>query len=160
MLQCTGKYVIKGKKLEHRTIMHEIDPRANEADLVVHHIDGNKSNNDPSNLIWMTRSEHIRLHKLGDNHFPCSGKDNANYRHGMCVNGYSKEYTKLQNHQAYMRHRETRLAKQNAYSIEHREHKRWYDKVRHWTKQLELATTIERKHECEFRLKTLKENPV
>ena len=31
---------------------------------VVHHIDGNKHNNDPSNLQVLTRSEHIRLHQV------------------------------------------------------------------------------------------------
>lgn len=29
---------------------------------IVHHIDGNKRNNDPSNLMVMTQSEHCRLH--------------------------------------------------------------------------------------------------
>lgn len=29
---------------------------------VVHHIDGNKRNNDPRNLKVMTQSEHIREH--------------------------------------------------------------------------------------------------
>ena len=33
--------------------------------MVVHHIDGDKANNDPSNLQIMTRSEHSRLHGLG-----------------------------------------------------------------------------------------------
>ena len=30
--------------------------------MVVHHIDHNRSNNDPSNLVMMTASEHTRLH--------------------------------------------------------------------------------------------------
>ena len=36
--------------------------------LIVHHIDGNKRNNDPSNLAVMTQSEHCRIHfkKAGD----------------------------------------------------------------------------------------------
>lgn len=34
---------------------------------VVHHIDGNKSNNDLSNLALMTRSEHARLHAIEAN---------------------------------------------------------------------------------------------
>lgn len=29
---------------------------------IVHHIDGNKLNNDPGNLRVMTQSEHVRLH--------------------------------------------------------------------------------------------------
>ena len=35
---------------------------------IVHHIDGNKRNNDPSNLAVMTQSEHCRIHfkKAGD----------------------------------------------------------------------------------------------
>ena len=161
----SGKYIYAGKAypnytVMHRAIMHTIDPRENEDELVVHHIDGNKSNNDPSNLMWMTKSEHLRWHHLGENHFPCSGKDNANYRHGMCVGKRSPEYKRFHNHKTYMAHRAERLAKQNAYGAEHREHKRWYDKVRHWTKQLEIAETDERKQECTYRLNELKENPV
>ena len=30
-----------------------------------HHKDGNKLNNRADNLMWMTRSEHMRLHHLG-----------------------------------------------------------------------------------------------
>ena len=30
---------------------------------VVHHVDGNRLNNDPRNLVIMTRGEHTRLHK-------------------------------------------------------------------------------------------------
>lgn len=29
---------------------------------IVHHIDGNKRNNSPENLMVMTQSEHARLH--------------------------------------------------------------------------------------------------
>lgn len=161
-----GKYkFMRGKdgKLisQHRYIMHQIDPRPNELELEVHHKDGDKSNNDPSNLIWMTKSEHMRLHHLGENHFPCSGTDSANYRHGMCSGGrQTKEYKQYHNHKTYMKHRDTRLAKQNAYSAEHREHKRWYDKMRHWSRQLELATTEERRIECEQRIKMLKEEAI
>lgn len=43
-------------KKKHRLIMGE--PK----DMVVHHKDGNKLNNDPSNLEIMSKVEHTRLH--------------------------------------------------------------------------------------------------
>ena len=47
---------------EHRVVAEEMIGRKLRPDEVVHHIDGNKSNNDPSNLMVMTQSEHIKLH--------------------------------------------------------------------------------------------------
>jgi len=32
---------------------------------MVHHIDGNRQNNDPENLKVVTRSEHAKIHRLG-----------------------------------------------------------------------------------------------
>lgn len=154
------KYIKRGltkETTEHRHALHIADPRENEHELVVHHIDGDKSNNDPSNLVWMTKSEHARLHHLGENHFPCSGESNPNYRHGMCVDGHSQEYKSIHNHKCYIKHREERLAKQNAYGALHREHKRWIDKVNYWNKQLGLAETEERKEVCRKRISDLKE---
>ena len=153
------KHVKKGlskETTEHRYIMHKIDSRSNEDELVIHHIDGDKSNNDPTNLTWMTRSEHIRLHKLGENHFPCSGKDNANYRHGMCVGGQSVEYKRIHNKKTYEKHREERLAKQAIYAESHREQKRLYDKIKYWEKRSAEATTESRKAECNYVLQKLK----
>ena len=153
------KYIKRGlprEMPEHRYIKHLVDPQENENELVVHHIDGDKSNNDPDNLQWMTNSDHSRLHHLGDNHFPCSGEDNANYRHGMCVGGASREYKRIHNRKTYFAHRESRLAKQNAYAVTHREQKRLYDKIRYWEQQLMSAQTDDRKEECENRLNELK----
>lgn len=49
-------------------------------DLVVHHIDYNRSNNDPSNLIMVTPSTHMKIHKgsitlsnLSDKSYICDG---------------------------------------------------------------------------------------
>lgn len=47
---------------EHRAIMEEILDRPLHKWEIVHHVDGDKSNNDPSNLQVMTQSEHVRLH--------------------------------------------------------------------------------------------------
>lgn len=53
----------------HRVVAEQILGRPLRSDEIVHHIDGNKRNNDPSNLIVMTQAEHARLHftkKVGD----------------------------------------------------------------------------------------------
>lgn len=48
--------------LEHRLVMAEVLGRPLRADELVHHIDHNKLNNDPANLVVMTASEHSRHH--------------------------------------------------------------------------------------------------
>lgn len=49
-------------KLLHRHIMEEFLNRKLEKDEVVHHVDGNKLNNDIENLELMLSREHHRLH--------------------------------------------------------------------------------------------------
>lgn len=46
----------------HRVVAEQILGRPLKEGEIVHHIDGNKRNNDPSNLMVMTQSEHCRLH--------------------------------------------------------------------------------------------------
>jgi len=50
-----------GKHL-HRVVAEQGLGRKLKRNEVVHHLDGNKLNNDPDNLIVMTRQEHSRLH--------------------------------------------------------------------------------------------------
>ena len=152
---------INGKRFfAHRIVLHREDPREDETVLVVHHIDGNKSNNDPANLVWMTPEDHARLHHTGENHFRCDHEYNANYKHGLCVGGHSKEYKKAQNKKSYLKHRDERLARQNAYGELHRAHKRWYDKLRYWEKMLNVAATEARKEECINNIRRLKEEAI
>jgi hypothetical protein len=47
---------------EHRLVAEEMLGRWLESSEVVHHIDGDKTNNDPSNLEVMTRGAHFRAH--------------------------------------------------------------------------------------------------
>lgn len=67
----TDGYVVvwtpDGERLEHQFVMEKILGRALSDGEVVHHKDGNKSNNSPDNLQLTTQSEHIREH-LADMH--------------------------------------------------------------------------------------------
>jgi HNH endonuclease len=51
---------------EHVRIMEERLGRHLLQDEVVHHIDRDRSNNDPNNLALVTRSGHARLHRFED----------------------------------------------------------------------------------------------
>lgn len=54
---------VNGKRIdEHRLIMEQHLGRKLERNEVVHHIDGDKRNNDINNLELMTLSEHSRMH--------------------------------------------------------------------------------------------------
>ena len=59
-------YNKKGNAKLHRLIMEEHLGRKLKSSEVVHHIDGNKLNNDISNLKVMTRGEHSKLHRKQD----------------------------------------------------------------------------------------------
>jgi len=48
----------------HRLIMEQILGRYLTPDEVVHHKDGNPQNNDPANLVVMSKGEHRRVHPL------------------------------------------------------------------------------------------------
>lgn len=50
----------RGMVFEHRYIAYDIITFPKE--WVVHHIDGNKINNDPQNLLPMPRDKHTKLH--------------------------------------------------------------------------------------------------
>ena len=55
---------VNGFVYEHRLIVEKKLNRYLKKDEVVHHIDGNKLNNDLSNLLIMTNSEHAKLHGI------------------------------------------------------------------------------------------------
>ena len=58
---------VNGKKMdEHRYIMEQHLGRQLARDEVVHHKDGDKSNNEIENLELMSLSEHARQHQTGN----------------------------------------------------------------------------------------------
>lgn len=59
-------YNKKGNVKVHRSVMEEKLGRRLNPDEIVHHKDGNKLNNDISNLEVMDRGEHSRLHRKKD----------------------------------------------------------------------------------------------
>ena len=50
---------------EHRVVAEQMLGRALKPGEIVHHIDGNKHNNDPSNLEVMTQGQHVFEHIQG-----------------------------------------------------------------------------------------------
>jgi transposase-like protein len=46
----------------HRVIVEEREGRRLASDEIVHHVDGDPLNNQPENLVILTRAEHIQLH--------------------------------------------------------------------------------------------------
>lgn len=60
----TGYVKLNGRH-EHRVVMEEHIGRRLRPGEVVHHRDGNKSNNSIDNLELMTQSEHCKAHDFG-----------------------------------------------------------------------------------------------
>lgn len=58
----TKTYVKENGRHQHRVVMERELGRKLRKGEIVHHIDHNKKNNSPSNLMVMTQAEHARLH--------------------------------------------------------------------------------------------------
>jgi len=92
----------QGKKL-HRLIFEEYhNCTLNETDII-HHIDGDKLNNHPANLICMSRKAHLKLHHTGKDH---TGKNNPMYGKHVSEETRKKmsEAQKGEKHHLYGKH--------------------------------------------------------
>jgi transposase-like protein len=59
---------VNGRKIAYQRYVVELrDGRKLTGDGVVHHVDGDPLNNDPENLVVLSKAEHMRLHRLTDN---------------------------------------------------------------------------------------------
>ena len=54
---------VTGYVFEHRLVWERVNGRLLLPTEVVHHVDGDKRNNCPENLVAMTRREHVLLHR-------------------------------------------------------------------------------------------------
>src|SRR3954462_10887510 len=61
----TKGYVKRNGRHEHRVVAEENLGRALLPGEIVHHLDEDKHNNDPANLIVMRQGDHMREHGLG-----------------------------------------------------------------------------------------------
>ena len=56
----TLRYDIPGKMLVHRLVLKTFSPREDSDELLVNHIDGDKTNNRLENLEWCSRKENVQ----------------------------------------------------------------------------------------------------
>lgn len=87
---------------EHVLLMEQHIGRPLDDHEVVHHRDGNRANNDLSNLELMSRSEHMRMHMTGRSRtggrwsihhsacVKCGRDDSPHLGHGTCKRCYSR----------------------------------------------------------------------
>jgi len=61
----TKTYVKENGRHQHRVVAERMLGRKLRKGEIVHHIDENKKNNHPSNLLVMTQAQHCRLHFHG-----------------------------------------------------------------------------------------------
>ena len=60
----SSRTINKNRKREHQIVMENFIGRELNENEVVHHIDGNKLNNNINNLALMDKSAHTRLHSI------------------------------------------------------------------------------------------------
>lgn len=83
-------YRLINKQREHRIVMEKILGRKLNKNEDVHHVDGNRLNNEPSNLVVLTKSVHSIMYSGRRKHFICTieGCKNKHKSMGLCEKHY------------------------------------------------------------------------
>ena len=155
------KYVvIDGKRVpEHRAVWEKFHGQKIPSGYVIHHVDGNDHNNDPSNLVLLTKSDHIALH----HQLRREGKDPVDPTNPTVIadrevhkqeykrnadhhRAHKKEYVannrekvREQNRIYRETHREQRRAYSERYDAEHAEERAAYHHQRYLKKKAQIT---------------------
>ena len=89
----------RGYVYEHRLVISGLINRALYPDEDVHHIDENRSNNDPSNLMLIRHGDHMVLHNTGSKLFTDIELANIKheYKKGESASSLGKQYNTTPN---------------------------------------------------------------
>ncbi|MBO4734960.1 MAG: HNH endonuclease, partial [Paludibacteraceae bacterium] len=123
-----------GKKTcTHRLVWEQFHQQKIPPGYEVHHIDGNGKNNDPTNLVLLTISEHRALHaklrKEGNDVVDRSNPDViAAHEQQKKWRLANKDHTRETHAKHYAAHRDERRAYAKKYRAEHAEERKAYTK--------------------------------